>query len=349
MKKINILLTVIISAFFSHNLMAQDMNGLTDKQKKIATISANTAIGNLDALKQELNAGLDAGLTINEIKEVLIQMYAYAGFPRSLQGINTFMSVLEERKTRGINDTVGKEFSPISETGNKYARGKETLQQLTGRKDEEPTGANAFAPAIDVFLKEHLFADIFDRDVLTYPQRELATISALTAMPEVEPMLNSHISMGKNMGLTDIQLQEINSVVNSSVITGIFPQGNPASPEQFTGKVWIQSLVKPQEIEGLYSVGQVTFEPEGKTNWHTHPAGQVLLITEGKGWYQERGKAPVSLKKGDIYVIPKDVEHWHGATNKSKFVHIAISNMVNGNNVTWMSPVTDEEYYSLHK
>ncbi len=349
MRKINILLIAIASIFFSQNVIAQDMNGLTDKQKKIATISANTAIGNLDALKQELNAGLDVGLTINEIKEVLVQMYAYAGFPRSLQGINTFMSVLEERKANGINDNVGREPSPVSGLGDKYARGKATLQQLTGRVDDKPTGANAFAPAIDVFLKEHLFADIFDRDILTFQQRELATISALTAMPGVKPMLNSHINMGKNTGLTEIQLQEINSVVNSSVSTGIFPKGNPASPDQFTGTVWVQSLVKPAEIEGLYSVGQVTFEPGGKTNWHTHPAGQILLVTDGEGWYQERGKTPVSLKKGDIYVIPKDVEHWHGATKDNKFVHIAISNMDNGSNVTWMSPVTEAEYSTMPK
>lgn len=153
--------------------------------------------------------------------------------------------------------------------------------------------------------------------------------------------------MGRNTGLTDVQLQEINSLVNSSVTTGIFPQGNPASPDQFTGTVWVYSLVKPTEIEELYSVGQVTFEPGGKTNWHTHPAGQILLVTEGQGWYQERGKAAVPLKKGDIYVIPKNVEHWHGATKDSKFVHIAISNMVNGNNVTWMSPVTGEEYDTM--
>lgn len=347
MKKVNMLFIALASIFFSQNLTAQDMSGLTDKQKKIATISANTAIGNLDALKQELNAGLDAGLTVNEIKEVLVQMYAYAGFPRSLQGINTFMAVLEERKAKGINDTIGKEVSPLTETGDKYAKGKETLRQLTGRVEDKPAGANAFAPAIDGFLKEHLFADIFDRDVLTHQQRELATISALTAIQEVKPMLNSHINMGRNTGLTDVQLQEINSLVNSSVTTGIFPQGNPASPDQFTGTVWVYSLVKPTEIEGLYSVGQVTFEPGGKTNWHTHPAGQILLVTEGQGWYQERGKAPVPLKKGDLYNIPKDVEHWHGATKDSKFVHIAISNMVDGKNVTWMSPVTAEEYGTM--
>lgn len=107
------------------------MNELNGKQQKIVTIAANTAIGNLDALKTELNAGLDSGLTINQIKEVLVQMYAYAGFPRSLGGINTFMAVLDERKARGINNPQGREASPITDTRDKYTRGREILETLS--------------------------------------------------------------------------------------------------------------------------------------------------------------------------------------------------------------------------
>ena len=106
-------------------------------------------------------------------------------------------------------------------------------------------------------------------------------------------------------------------------------------------------MVSPDQIEGLYSVGQVTFEPGGKTNWHTHSIGQVLLVTEGKGWYQEKGKAAQPLTPGTVVAIPKDVEHWHGAAKDSKMVHIAISNMKDGTPVTWLDPVTDEEYNSL--
>src|SRR5688572_17421982 len=84
-------------------------NQLTAQQKSIVSIAALAAYGNLDSLKNHLQAGLDAGLSINEIKEVLVQLYAYCGFPRSLNGINTFRSVLEERKAKGINDAVGKE------------------------------------------------------------------------------------------------------------------------------------------------------------------------------------------------------------------------------------------------
>lgn len=126
--------------------------------------------------------------------------------------------------------------------------------------------------------------------------------------------------------------------------TSAFPLGAPGSSDWFTGTVHVQSLVNPDEMENLYSVGQVTFEPKARTFWHTHPIGQVLLVTSGEGFYQERGKAARRLKAGDVVCIPKDVEHWHGASDHSRFVHIAISNIAGGSTVTWLNPVTDGEY-----
>lgn len=169
---------------------------LSAQQQSIVAIAALTSVGDLDHLKTQLNIGLDAGLTINQIKEVLVQLYAYCGFPRSLNGINTLMTVLEERKAKGIVDIEGKDASPITNTANKYETGKKTLQTLTGQEEKGPkTGANAFAPIIDTFLKEHLFADIFSRDVLTYQQRELATISVLSVMSGVASQLQFHLSV----------------------------------------------------------------------------------------------------------------------------------------------------------
>lgn len=101
-------------------------------------------------------------------------------------------------------------------------------------------------------------------------------------------------------------------------------------------------------MEGLYNVGQVTFSPGGRTHWHTHPIGQVLLVTEGKGWYQERGKPAQVLTKGTTVAIPKNVDHWHGAASDSKMVHIAISNVLDGSSVTWATPVSDEEYAAVN-
>jgi 4-carboxymuconolactone decarboxylase len=190
---------------------------LNEHQQSMAAIAALTATGNMPQLKTALNTGLDAGLTVNEIKEALVQLYAYCGFPRSLNAINALMSVLDERKAKGIKDVAGKDAAPIA-TADKYETGKRTLQQLTGKEEKGPkTGANAFAPIIDTFLKEHLFADIFSRDVLNYRQREFVTISALAAMPGVEPQLQAHIAMGKNTGVTDAQLKELAPLIENYI------------------------------------------------------------------------------------------------------------------------------------
>jgi alkylhydroperoxidase/carboxymuconolactone decarboxylase family protein YurZ len=191
---------------------------LTAQEQSIITIAALTAVSDLEHLKTELNSGLDAGLTVNEIKEVLVQMYAYCGFPRSLSGISTFMTVVAERKAKGIKDAEGKEASPISDTTDKYERGRKTLEALTKTSQVKPApGFGEFAPRIDAFLKEHLFADIFDSDVLTFQQRELATIAALSAMEGVAPQLQSHLTMGMNTGLTESQLKQVFSLIEKHI------------------------------------------------------------------------------------------------------------------------------------
>ena len=128
----------------------------------------------------------------------------------------------------------------------------------------------------------------------------------------------------------------------------IWDKGEKGSSDWFTGTVWVKPLLSPDEMENLYNIGCVTFEPGGRTLWHTHPIGQTLIVIEGKGCYQERGKAARLLTKGSVVAIPKNVEHWHGASKDSKLVHIAVSNVKNGSNVTWMNPVTEEEYNGVN-
>jgi 4-carboxymuconolactone decarboxylase len=220
---IRVVVTFIVSLVsFTNNTSAQtNMNkdqSLNAKQQSIVTISAFTAKGDLENLRKALNGGLDSGLTVNEIKEVLVQLYAYCGFPRSLNGINTLMSVVEDRKKRGVRDVEGKTATPITDTADRYERGRKTLEKLTGQPQSKPAkGFGEFSPAIDRFLKEHLFADIFDSDVLSYQQRELATISTLATMPGVEPQLESHLSMGMNTGLTEAQLRHVFDLIEKSV------------------------------------------------------------------------------------------------------------------------------------
>ena len=193
-------------------------NVLSPKEQSIVSISALTAKGDLDDLKTALNTGLDNGLTVNEIKEALVHTYAYCGFPRSIRGLQTFMQVIDERKAKGINDTTGNDASPIDRSGDKYERGKRILEELTKTPQPETlSGYNAFAPAMDTFLKEHLFADIFERNVLTYAERELVTISVIAAIGKAEPMLKSHLTICLNVSLTPKQLQQYVTVIKSTL------------------------------------------------------------------------------------------------------------------------------------
>ena len=204
---------IIISLLFVNKVTAgsgiQAVDGLNAKQQSIVSISAFTAKGDLPGLKQALNDGLTAGLTINEIKEELIHLAAYCGFPRSLNGINTFNTVLTERKSKGITDVEGQKPSKVADTG-KYETGKKVLESLTGRPETGPkTGYAAFVPAIDTLLKEHLFNDIFTRGVLDHKQRELVTVSALITLGGVESQLSGHIGICLNLGFTAQQLRQV--------------------------------------------------------------------------------------------------------------------------------------------
>lgn len=218
----NIIIGFTILSCFYGSLYAQNKTelnkALTTKQQSIIPIAAYTAQGELQHLKPALNEGLDAGLTINEIKEVIVHLYAYCGFPRSIRGLQTFMEVLDERKAKGITDETGAEASPIHDKRSKYERGKENLEKLIGMPITGPQrGYAAFAPVIEIFLKEHLFSDIFDRDILTFAERELVTVSVLSSIGGVEPMLRSHLSICLNVGLTSEQLNEFVGIIKSTV------------------------------------------------------------------------------------------------------------------------------------
>jgi quercetin dioxygenase-like cupin family protein len=124
-----------------------------------------------------------------------------------------------------------------------------------------------------------------------------------------------------------------------------FSKGEEVNNNNFTGKVWLNMLVNADSILNT-QIGNVTFEPGARTNWHYHKGGQILLVTEGKGLYQEKGKPVESIKKGDVMKCPPDVEHWHGASPTEAMTHIAISPNINIGSVVWLQPVTDKEYNS---
>jgi len=203
---------------FAANSDTQKMNtnqALTAAQQSIVPIAAFTANGEMDKLKTALHQGLDAGLTVNEIKEILVQLYAYAGFPRSLNGLAAFMDVIREREAKGIKDEIGKTADPLPADMSVLALGTEIQTQLSGKPVTGPLFD--FAPAIDQFLKTHLFGDIFGRNNLDFQSREIATIAALASMKGVNSQLQAHFRIGVNVGLSDAQLHDLISALRDNV------------------------------------------------------------------------------------------------------------------------------------
>lgn len=194
---------------------AQNMNTLTPQQQSIVRISALGATGDLASLKAALNTGLESGLTVNEIKELLVQLYAYAGFPRSLNALSTFQEVMNERKTKGISDVQGKEASPFPPNQSSLALGTANQTKLVGQAIGG--GIYAFAPAIDQFLKAHLFGDIFQRDNLDWQNRELATIAILASIQGLNPQLQGHLNIGLYNGLKPEQITEAITVLEATL------------------------------------------------------------------------------------------------------------------------------------
>ena len=214
-----LLISCVVSAALAFNAHAATTanHALDAKESAIINIAAFCATGDVDGLKTQLTQGLEAGLSINEIKEVLVQTYAYAGFPKSLNGINAFMQVLQERKAQGIEDVIGKDSSPLPQDMDKNAYGARVRADL-GKHDTipEPSGYQVFCPVIDDFLKEHLFADIFARDVLDAKTRELTTVAMLTAQG-LNAQLNSHMRFALNAGNSVSELTELCKLMSINI------------------------------------------------------------------------------------------------------------------------------------
>ncbi len=184
---------------------------LQKKEQHLVRVAAATAMGHIEELQSYLNTALQDGVSINELKELMIQLYAYCGFPRSLNGLSALMVVITERQKSGTNDDVGQTPKPIPVDKSRFELGDEVQRELTGGPVKGPLFD--FAPAIDAFLKEHLFADIFLRGVLSYQEREIITIATLACIGVIS-QLTSHIRIGMNTGLVVSQINSIAEVLN---------------------------------------------------------------------------------------------------------------------------------------
>jgi len=191
-------------------------DSLSVRQQAIIPVAAFAAAGDIRGLNSALNEGLDAGMTISDAREVLVQLYAYAGFPRSLNALGELMKVVEQRKQQGIADAPGSEPSKAAPKG-------DALLQAGTANQTELVGATVagplfdFAPVANEYLRTHLFGDIFERDNLDWQSRELATVAMLSSISGAQSQLKSHIGMSMNTGVTEAQLRQLIDVLASKV------------------------------------------------------------------------------------------------------------------------------------
>ncbi|WP_354361196.1 carboxymuconolactone decarboxylase family protein [Pedobacter sp. UYP30] len=184
--------------------------GLDVKSKEIAVVASLTAMGNSQPqLKVHINGALNTGSSINEVKEVILQMSVYSGFPSCINGMNALKEVLKERKEYGINDNIGKNATENIETDRLKLGEKELTKLDSLQVDRLKSAYNDFLPELVKITLEFGYADIFSRDNLAPKYRQIATISALTALGNAQPQLKFHINAGLNIGLSETEIKEI--------------------------------------------------------------------------------------------------------------------------------------------
>ena len=340
------------------------MNTLTFNAEQAAfmsVIACNEAKADYIALADAINGVLEAGLTVSQVKEASSHLYAYTGFPRSLNALGTLQKVLEQRKIDGKTTIEGVEATPMPKDFDALKVGTEVQTKVSGRAFDY-----AFCSAEDYYLKAHLFGDIFARDNLTHADRELITVSALSGLENVMPQLQAHVRGALNMGVTEEQLRNIPVALKAKGLDAEAQRAEAAIAVVVDGKtdvVCSQSpwpIGDPNTMFAKYFIGNsylavlepsiglcnVTFEPGCRNNWHIHHgAVQVLMCVSGRGWYQEWGKEPVELKPGVVIAIPEGVKHWHGAAADSWMQHLTYhADAKPGNSTEWLEEVSEEQY-----
>lgn len=247
------------------------------------------------------------------------------------------------------------------------------VKQTAGRDQLED-----FAPMFAELNDDVLFGEVWSDDTLTLKMRSALTITTLVAKGLVDASFEFHIITAKQNGITASEMaailthvafyagwpnawaafrvavkvyaEDLQGSENLEACGGMFGLGQPndAYAQYFTGTSYLNPLTDPDETQ---FIANVTFEPGCRNHWHIHHAdkggGQILLVTDGRGWYQEWGKKARALKPGDCVFIPANVKHWHGAAKDSWMSHVAFEACGVGMSNEWCEPVSDEEYFGL--
>ena len=313
---------------------------LTERQQGLAACACLMAQGDLERLEPAVRQALDKGVTINELKEAFSQLYAYTGFPRSLNALGVLGKVLENADPAWQQGKPWTRPAEWDDARKAYELGVKNQTQLSGRPFDY-----TFCPQDDYYLKSHLFGDIFAGDQLSAADREIVTVAALSGLVGVAPQLAAHKQGAVNMGNSQKLVDELCAWLDQQGYTlySSWPKGEPNSAyaQYFVGNSYLAPM------EG--GIANVTFEPRCRNNWHIHHKQvQVLVCVAGRGWYQEWGKPAVELKPGVVIEIPEGAKHWHGAAKDSWMQHLTYHKDVQeGASNEWLEAVTDEVYNAV--
>ncbi|MEC8081988.1 MAG: carboxymuconolactone decarboxylase family protein [Pseudomonadota bacterium] len=188
---------------------------LDERQQHLTYAIALATLGQSHALMDTLDAALANGVPVSDLREAMIHLYPYAGFPRSLNALNTLMQVVEARNAAGYDTAEGQPATLLSDKDDAQALGQSVQTALVGA----PVGGPLFdfAPGANVFLQKHLFGDVFARGVLSHQDRELLTLAILAVMPNTDGQLNAHINMARNAGVSDDQMAELGQLLTQRI------------------------------------------------------------------------------------------------------------------------------------
>lgn len=329
---------------------------LAPRDRSMITLSTLIATGRTAQIGGHLNRGLANGIKPSEISAMVTQLAFYTGWPNAVSAINVIAPILAERQvdTAALQALMDAPLLPPVDPAS-VEQGSQT------------------APKLAEVTSKVIFGDLWRRSDLSLRDRSLVTIIALAANGDTE-QLPAYVRLGLENGLTRDEIMEAfthlafyaglpkasgaiavadrafsqqgtaaaPSVPPLSVfVPGQKPQAGPAS--RFTGTVNVTSPFKGSG-EARLGGATVTFQPGARTNWHVHPMGQMLVVTRGAGWVQAEGEPVRAIKPGDVVWTAPGVKHWHGAQPTEAMTHVAVSETVEGQSVTWLEPVSNEQY-----
>lgn len=323
---------------------------LSPRDRSLVTISVLIATGKPAQLEGHLGRALNNGLTPTEASGVLAHLAIYSGWPSAVSALEVYDRVYTARKVD--TSSLAAARAPVPAPASDAARARGVDEQFA-----------TLAPKFTQLTNDVVFGQLWRRADLSVRDRSLVTIAALAGMGD-DDQLELYLRRGLETGLTREQMAEAlthlgfyagwskaTKAMTAMARTLGTPQTKPGGPapsapqtsRNFTGAV---SVGAPIRTSGGSRLGgaAVTFEAGARTNWHTHPLGQLLVVTAGRGWTQIEGEPVRAMGPGEVVWTSPGAKHWHGATPAAAMTHVAVSESEPGRAVTWLEPVTDAQY-----